>query len=333
MATLNIRYSRVSEPCQSAQPHPWCATYRAALDLIDKFARDRTAAILIEGESGTGKTLLARRVHELSPRRAAPFRQCVLSAMDDNFASDELFGHVPGAYTGARDGRAGLFVSAAGGTVFLDEIGKASLYVQQKLLHAIEYGEVRPLGSDREIPVDVRIVAATNIPIVDLVEQRQFLPDLYARLKTFRIILPALRERASDIPYLVRLSVAHRAGACGYEVPPNIADDLMESLVHAKWPDNLRELDAAVHRLLVEAAGAEVLTLRHAADLLLEQARSQRDRRLEPEAVRDALIRSRNKKAGAARLLGVSRSTIYRMLDADEHRADKTHVSARPGVP
>src|SRR5207253_514980 len=122
-------------------------------------------------------TLLARRLHEMSPRRYAPFRTCVLSALDDALASDELFGHVPGAFTSAREARGGLFASAAGGTVFLDEIGKASRQVQQKLLHAIELHEITPLGADRHITIDVRIVAATNTPLQRLVDDEKFLPD------------------------------------------------------------------------------------------------------------------------------------------------------------
>jgi len=159
--------------------------------------------LLIEGEAGTGKTLLARRLHDMSPRRESPYIECDIGALDDTLASDDLFGHVPGAFTGASKGRDGFFVSARGGTVFLDEIAKAPLPVQQKLLRVVEKRMVNPLGSDRSVIVDVRVIAATNVSLDRLVQQERFLPDLYARLKVFHIRLPALRDRAEDIPDLV----------------------------------------------------------------------------------------------------------------------------------
>jgi DNA-binding NtrC family response regulator len=306
-----------------APPQFESASYREALRRAEKFGRDPTATVLIEGEAGTGKTLLARRLHEMSPRRQAPFRSCVLSALDDTLASDELFGHVPGAFTGARDARAGVFASAAGGTVFLDEIGKASRPVQQKLLNAIEYREVTPLGADRQIMVDVRIVAASNVPLRQLVQEGAFLPDLSARLKSFRITLPPLRERAQDIPILVTQCLARHAPGCGYGSVPQVDDDLMTALTHAAWPDNLRELDGTVHRLLVEAEGAPRLTLALCAgDLSFLATTPQSRARLEIEAVRQAMAKTGDKKAPAARLLGVSRSTIHRVLRQAETNAD-----------
>jgi two-component system response regulator HydG len=299
------------------------ADYRQALVSLEKFGRDRTATVLIEGESGTGKTILARRLHELSPRRQAPFRACVLSALDDALASDELFGHVAGAFTGARESRAGLFASAAGGTVFLDEIGKASLTVQQKLLHVIEYHEIAPLGADRVVPVDVRVVAASNLPLEQLVRDGTFLPDLYARLKCFRIVLPPLRARAQDIPQLVLQCLTRHARECGYLSAPTIDDALMAALTNAPWPDNLRELDGTIHRLLVEADGADVLTTALCVgDLAHLVAAASPKAPLEITVVRRALAESDNKKARAARLLGVSRSTVHRVLRDAEMRPD-----------
>ena len=254
---LHVSFRRYSAPAPSRS-----AAYREAMRLAEMFARDRTATVLIEGEAGTGKTLLARRLHDMSPRRDAPYRDCDLSALDDTLASDDLFGHVPGAFTGARHTRDGLFVSARGGTVFLDEIGKASLHVQQKLLRAIEYHQITPLGADRPITVDVKIIAATNVALHQLVAKERFLPDLYARLKFFRIKLPPLRERAPDLPLLVDECVGRHARDCGYSSTPTIDPELMSALKRAKWPDNLRELDGTIHRLLLEAAGEPVLTTR-----------------------------------------------------------------------
>jgi sigma54-dependent transcription regulator len=196
---------RLSHFCSSA--------YQAALLRLVRFARDDTAPILIEGESGTGKTTLARLVHAQSPRAKGPFQNVVLSALDDGIAASELFGHVAGAFTDARRTRAGHFVSANGGTLFLDEIGKTSLRLQSKLLHALEYGEIRPVGSDREVRVNSRVVAATNIDLTQLVSTNAFLPDLRARLMAFRVTIPPLRERRTDIPGLVVESVRHHARA------------------------------------------------------------------------------------------------------------------------
>src|SRR5882672_9708402 len=145
------------------------ATFRRTLAQLERFARDRRATILLVGESGTGKTTLARHIHQASPRADRAFQRVVLSTLDDALAGSELFGHVSGAYTDARQSRPGQFASANGGTVFLDEIGKSSLSVQQKLLHVVEYGEFRPVGADREVLVDVRLVAATNLSLEDAV--------------------------------------------------------------------------------------------------------------------------------------------------------------------
>lgn len=283
--------------------------FQRVMSQLERFARDPHATVLLEGESGTGKTTLSRYVHRASPRAAAPYQHVVLSTLDDGLAGSELFGHVIGAYTDAKSSRAGHFVSANGGTIFLDEIGKASLSVQQKLLHVIEYGEIRPIGSDREIRLDVRIVAAANVALEKMVTQGTFLSDLYARLSSFRVRLPSLRERRADIPILVHAYVAAHAARCGRLQVPEIDEPLMHALQGAPWPNNLRQLDATVHRLLVEADGAAVITLDHCRDdlsYLTGHARS-----LTADVVDDALT-SAGTVSGAARILGVDRGTVYR---------------------
>jgi DNA-binding NtrC family response regulator len=294
---------------------PSSAAFRKCLAQVKRFARDCDAVILIEGESGTGKTQIAKLVHDSSPRRTAPFHDVVLSTLDDSLAGSELFGHVQGAFTDARQPRAGHFASAHGGTLFLDEIGKASLPIQQKLLHAIEYGEIRPVGSDRRVRVDVRVVAATNISLGSLVEDDRFLPDLQARLDAFRIQLPPLRHRRPDIPMLVEQYVAERSVRSGYDVPPRVDAELMSALQRAPWPNNLRQLASTVHRILVDADGARVLTLDHCIDDLsyLREGMSDGPRQTLTRArVDDALATCNGSISAAARLLGVDRTTLHR---------------------
>ncbi len=306
-------HSRVKHPTSATDPRS--PAYLRCLAQVRRFARDPDAPILIEGESGTGKTQLARLVHDASPRRASPYHDVVLSTLDDSLAGSELFGHVRGAFTDAREARAGHFVSANGGTLFLDEIGKTSPAVQQKLLHAIEYREVRPVGSDRRVRVDVRVVAATNVSLEALVADGRFLPDLHARLSAFRVLLPPLRHRRADIPALVAQYAAERAPRCGYAAPPVIDTDLLRALQQAPWPNNLRQLSATVHRILIDAEGALVLTLDHCIDDLAYLRGGDASRARAPltrETVDAALVRANGSISAAARLLGVDRTTVHR---------------------
>jgi two-component system response regulator HydG len=215
----------------------------------------------------------------------------VLSTLDDNLAASDLFGHVRGAYTDARHQRSGCFSSASGGTLFLDEIGKASASVQRKLLHAIERREIWPVGSDRAVRIDVRLVAATNVPLEQLVATAGFLPDLLARLNAFRVRIPPLRERAGDIPALVEQFLEARATQCGYtDGTPSVDARLLQVLQAASWPNNLRQLDAAMHRILVDSDGASELTLAHCEDDTLGLHRyAQAARTLTPERIADAI--------------------------------------------
>jgi DNA-binding NtrC family response regulator len=288
------------------------AAYRRLLTQLGRFARDDNATILLEGESGTGKTTLARFIHARSPRAARPFQQIVLSTIEDPLAASELFGHVSGAFTDARQHRAGQFASANGGTIFLDEIGKTSLAVQYKLLHVVESGEFRSVGSDRDVRVDVRIVAATNVLLDQEAAAGRFLPDLYARLCAFRVRVPPLRERRADIPMLAVQSLTTHARRRGLGTPPRIHEALLHALQRAEWPNNLRQLDAAMHRILVDADGAPELTLDHCEDesLGLNQL-AQSDRQLTQERIAKA-IEQEGSVSAAARRLKVHRTTIHR---------------------
>jgi two-component system, NtrC family, response regulator HydG len=310
-AAVSSLVSRSSEP---ARPQFRSAAYLRVLGQVERFARSGRAPVLLEGESGTGKTQLARQLHRLSPRASGAFQYIVLSALDDSLAGSELFGHVTGAFTDARYTRAGHFATASNGTLFLDEIGKASRAIQQKLLHAVEYGEIRPIGSDRDVRVDVRIVAASNVSLARLSAEDRFLPDLYARLSAFRIELPPLRHRRADIPILVDYFVRLRAGDAGYDFIPAVHADLMQSLQQAPWPNNIRQLDGTIFRLLVDASGAQELSLNHCIDELvyLKTPDTCDDQPLTAEAAVEAIARAGGSVTGAARILGVDRTTVHR---------------------
>jgi DNA-binding NtrC family response regulator len=318
--------------------------YLKAVAQAERFARAGRATVLIEGESGTGKTHIARYLHRLSPRARGAFQYIVLSAIDDSLAGSELFGHVTGAFTDARHNRVGLFASAAGGTLFLDEIGKASRAVQQKLLHAVECGEIRPVGSDRDVRIDVRIVAASNVPLAALAADDLFLSDLYARLSGFRIVLPPLRDRRDDIPVLVDFFVNARCGEAGYRQAPQVQSSLLEALENAPWPNNLRQLDATIFRLLVDAENAPALGLEHCRDDLayLRHIADADFHPLTASEVEAAIARAGGSVSGAARLLGVNRTTIQRARKRQnlsiegaglpQHSERSTHQGAAPQV-
>ncbi len=292
---------------------------RLALQQLERLALFDHTHVLIEGESGTGKSFAARHLHRASPRAGRVFHQVVLSTLDDNLAASDLFGHLSGSYTDARHSRPGHWVTANGGTLFLDEIGKASSAVQRKLLHAVEHNEVWAVGADRGVRLDVRLVAATNIPLVQLVSDGSFLPDLAARLTAFRVRLPSLDERREDIPALVQQFIALRASRCGHpERAPAIAPEVLEALQRADWPNNLRQLDAVLQRLLIESAGESCVTMAHCVDDLafLRIARPTPTARLTSARARAAVEESGSVSA-AARRLGVSRWTVYRYLDRE----------------
>ena len=294
--------------------------YREAVAFVDRLARHDRAVVLLEGEPGTGKTVLARRLHAGSRRADGAFHRVDLGTLDDSLSGSDLFGHVTGAFTGAQARRVGHFVGAQGGTLFLDELAKASKCVQQKLLHAIEYREVTPIGAERAIPVDVRIVAATNVSLEERVDAGDFLPDLLPRFGHFRVRIPPLRERSEDIvPLATHFVVAH-APAFGYrDEPPALSPALRDALTHAHWPGNVRELDNAVQYLLVVAGGDPVLGLEHCTGSIagLRQVAREQQPPLTADVVRRA-VSDAGSVSAAARHLNTSRPTIYRYLRRED---------------
>jgi DNA-binding NtrC family response regulator len=216
-----------------------------------------SSTVLIEGESGTGKELVARGIHRLGPRRNKPFIGVNVGALAETLLESELFGHEKGAFTGAAERRLGRFELADGGTLFLDEIGDIPPSTQVKLLRVLEEREVTRVGGVTSIPVNVRVIAATNRPLRDLVEEGSFRSDLYYRLNVLSMYLPPLRERQSDIPVLVRRFVAEFSRRHD-KAFHGISSDAMEMLARYSWPGNVRELRNLIESMVVLAPGHEI---------------------------------------------------------------------------
>lgn len=208
------------------------------------------STVLIEGESGTGKEVVAKAIHEDSERRHRPFIVIHCSSISENLLESELFGHVKGAFSGATSNKKGLFLEADEGTLFLDEIADISLSVQAKLLRAIQEKEIKPVGSNQAISYNARIIAATNKPIRQLMNEKLFRDDLYYRLATVTITVPSLRERKEDIPLLAHHFLKKYAERNGGAVK-ELSEAFMENLVHHDWPGNVRELENIIERAIV----------------------------------------------------------------------------------
>jgi two-component system, NtrC family, nitrogen regulation response regulator NtrX len=232
------------------------AALQTVRDLIAKVG-PTSARVLITGENGTGKELVARALHEASPRRDRPFVEVNCAAIPSELIESELFGHMKGSFTGAFADRAGKFEQADGGTLFLDEVGDMSLSAQSKLLRALQEGVVTRIGGSKPIQVDVRVLAATNKDLDTEIAESRFREDLLYRLNVVPIDVPPLRERAEDIPALVAFFAEQLASSAG--VPGRkFADDAVRRLQSRVWPGNIRELRNAVERALILASGKMV---------------------------------------------------------------------------
>jgi len=232
------------------------AALQRVLRLVETVATT-DAAILIRGETGTGKELIANLIHRLSGRRRGPFVKFNCTAIPAGLLESELFGHERGAFTGAIARRTGRFELAHNGTLLLDEIGDVPPELQPKLLRVLEEQDFERIGSTQTIRTDVRVIAATNRPLEELVEAGKFRADLYYRLNVFPIDLPPLRERTEDIPLLARHFVAHHARNLGRRIDA-ISPDVMETLVHYPWPGNVRELQHVLQRAVILSHGGRL---------------------------------------------------------------------------
>ncbi len=283
-----------------------------------------SSTVLIEGESGTGKELVARAIHRLSPRRGKPFIAVNVGALPETLLESELFGHEKGAFTGAAERRLGRFELADTGTLFLDEIGEVPTSTQVKLLRVLEEREVTRVGGVQTIPVDVRVVAATNRPLREHVEEGGFRADLYYRLNVLRIYLPPLRERKADIQLLVRRFVAEFAKQ--HDRPfRGISADAMALLAEYAWPGNVRELRNLVESMVVLAHGREI-----GADDIPRAIRDGGGRRLLPVPV-GPLVRA-GERAQGRELEFIVRSLVELKLQVEELRR-RMDTEGRTGVP
>jgi DNA-binding NtrC family response regulator len=288
---------------------------------VERLARYPTTA-LVTGESGTGKELVAHALHNLSPLRDKSFVTCNCTTLTPTLLESELFGYVRGAFTGADRDRVGLFEAANGGTIFLDELGELPLGVQVKLLRVLENHEIKRVGSPAAIQIDIRVIAATNRDLEEMVAAGTFRSDLFYRLNVGTIALPSLRERPEDIEPLVRHFIALCNTKLGRSVA-GVSPRVLDLLQRYPWPGNVRELANVIERALVVARGTVVLP-EHLPPLLLETRSDVAGRNGAPElsleaAAREQILRalqaSGGKRIEAARLLGLSRRTLYRKLD------------------
>src|SRR3984893_9660790 len=296
--------------------------------------KDTRTPVLITGESGTGKELVARAMHFRGPLAPMPFVAVDCGALVPTLMESELFGHEKGAFTGALKSKAGLFKAANGGTIFLDEIGELPLELQAKLLRVLQEKEVRPVGSNDKIPVDVRVIAATNRDLDSAYRGGTFRKDLYFRLNVVTVHLPALRDRRSDIPMLVHHFLDRYARGENLHVTPAA----MKSLLQYEWPGNIRELENCVARAVTlgdrrimdvsdlppairtDQASPVSVSTTDAASLSTTALAE-----MERMTILRVFEQANGDKALAGRMLGISRATLYRKLK-------RYNISAKPGA-
>jgi transcriptional regulator with GAF, ATPase, and Fis domain len=282
------------------------------------------ATVLLAGESGVGKDLIARAIHFHSPRKDRPFVKINCTALPENLMESELFGYEKGAFTGANVSKPGKFEQAHTGTVMLDEIGDVPASIQVKLLRVLQEREFERLGSNKTVHIDVRVIAATNKDLRAALEDGTFREDLYYRLNVVPIEIPPLRERREDIPYLAHHFVDKLSAENGGRVN-GITDAAIEKMMQYSWPGNVRELENVVERSLVMAMGEKL----DAADIRLDMNLRQRNLatvgeiglpegmsldQYEQELIKNALTKADGNKSQAARLLGLTRNALrYRL--------------------
>ncbi|MEM9490124.1 MAG: sigma 54-interacting transcriptional regulator [Myxococcota bacterium] len=293
---------------------------RRVFAMLERFA-PTDSTVLLEGETGTGKDVLAQAIHDASRRAGGPFVVVDLGAISPTLIESELFGHVRGAFTGAIEARRGEFEAANGGTVFLDEVGEMPLALQPVLLRALESRSIKRVGENRPLPIDVRVIAATNRDLRSEVNHNRFRADLYYRLAVLRVEVPPLRRRREDIPLLVQRfhqQLSSRGNASG---PSPLSNELITALSTRTWPGNVRELRSAVERALIIGAAVEPVgdvapAVGTAIDLQYSfgEAKERAIAAWESEYLRQLLASAGGNLARAARAARMSRSYLSRLV-------------------
>jgi len=322
-----LRYKGVLEDLVGVSP-----SMRQVFSMIEQVA-PTSARVLITGESGTGKERVAAAIHKLSPRAAEPFVAINCAALPETLIESELFGHEKGAFTGAAGSRAGCFEDAHQGTLFLDEIAEMPVGMQAKLLRVLEESKIRRLGGKTEIPVDVRVLAATNRSPQEAVEKKLLREDLYYRLNVFHIALPPLRHRMEDVPYIIEAMIRSLNEKGSYRVT-DLHPEVLTHLMSHSWPGNVRELRNVLERAVIVAGEGTVLPEHLPLSFRVPEARQQSpaapprpasesginiEGGLQLRAVEEAYIRltlkqTHNNKKQAAQILGISIRTLHNRL-------------------
>ncbi len=297
---------------------PWISVCESGAKTLwmTKKAAETPLSVYLAGETGSGKEVLAHLIHAWSSRASGAFVPLHCGALSESLAESELFGHVKGAFTGAISHRPGALLQAHNGTLFLDEVGDLSLDLQVKLLRFLENGEIRAVGSDRPTHADVRVICATHLPLLELVEQGKFRRDLYYRLASITIEIPSLRSRSKDIELLATRYAADHGKM--------ISEDALLRLKTYHWPGNVRELKHAVERAVGMAGSLVTILEADSFDFLVNDAISEFHRdesgpiltmnEIQRQMLLKALKRCGGNRADAAKLLGIARSTLFEML-------------------
>jgi two-component system response regulator HydG len=295
------------------------ASMRRVYDLIENAAQS-DAPVIIYGDSGTGKELASKAIHDIGERNQKPFVKVNCASLTESLLESELFGHVRGAYTGAYKDRVGRFESAHEGDIFLDEIGDLPLSTQVKLLRVLEEKTIERVGDSTPIPVDVRIISATNKKLEQLVAQGLFRKDLYFRINVIPIHLPLLRERVEDIPFLAEAFFRKMKLKSGKDIQ-GISKDAMETLMRYSWPGNVRELKSAFEYAFVTCQNSMIQAAHFPSTLLQPGNRGRTTKpvsinmqEIEKRELIEALKRARGNKSKAAEFLGVSRVTVWNRM-------------------
>jgi DNA-binding NtrC family response regulator len=315
---------------------------RETIEMIRRVA-DSDATVLVTGESGTGKELVARALHTLSPRRDHPFVAVNCAAMPAPLLESELFGHVRGAFTDAKRSRAGLFVQAGAGTIFLDEIGEMPIEMQVKLLRVLQERKVRPVGGDEEVPFEARVVTATNRDLETEVEEKRFREDLFYRINVVAIPVPPLRSRAGDILLLAQFFLKRIASRTNKPVQ-GISGPAARLLMDYDWPGNVRELENCMERAVALCRLDEITVddlpakvQEHQSSKIVITTESPGELitldEMERRYVRQVLNAVGGNKTHAARILGIDRRSLYRRLEEPRHEQKPNGDPPAPARP